>query len=60
MRKIYMISLSNLDMPYEEFEAKYCTEDKEGYVIPSQEAIDKYKIDYVVSELIDAPILYVK
>lgn len=55
-----MISLSNLDMPYEEFEAKYCTEDKEGYVIPSQEAIDKYKIDYVVSELIDAPILYVK
>tara|TARA_R110002126_G_scaffold68046_8_gene172132 strand:+ start:1383 stop:1574 length:192 start_codon:yes stop_codon:yes gene_type:complete len=60
MRKIYTIDLSKLDMPFELFEAHYCTEDKEGYMIPSQEAIDKYNIEYIETELIDAPILYIK
>ena len=60
MKKIYTIDLSKLDMPFEQFEAYYCKEDKEGYIIPSQEAIDKYNIGCIESELIDAPILYIK
>lgn len=59
MRKIYTIDLSKLDMPFESFEAHYCTEDKEGFLIPSQEAIEKYNIGYIESELIDAPMLYI-
>lgn len=58
MKKIYVINISNLDMPFEEFESKYCIEDKEGYIIPNQEAIDKYKIEVIDSWGIDAPILY--